>query len=48
MGILDSLLGRRAKGPQRPKDDELFDDEFQRKLDWIDRFVEGRKIDDVQ
>lgn len=33
MGLFDAILRRGAKAPARPKDDELFDDEFQKKLD---------------
>jgi uncharacterized protein (DUF58 family) len=34
VGFLDTVLGRRAKTP-KPSSDDLFDDEFQRKLDYL-------------
>jgi uncharacterized protein (DUF58 family) len=36
LGFLDSVLGRKGAGPSAKKsDDDLFDDEFQRKLDYL-------------
>jgi uncharacterized protein (DUF58 family) len=35
MGLLDALPWRRAKGVAPAKDDDLFDDEFQRKLEYL-------------
>ena len=35
MGFLDSVLGRTPTAPKRAGDDDLFDDEFQRKLDYL-------------
>jgi len=35
MGLLDALPWRRGKGAVAAKDDELFDDEFQRKLEYL-------------
>lgn len=43
MGLLDRVLGRKETSPARGKgDDELFDDEFQRKLDYL--AVVSRKV----
>src|SRR5579872_5235056 len=35
MGLLDALPWRREKRAAAAKDDDLFDDEFQRKLDYL-------------
>ena len=35
MGFLDTVLGRAPKSEKRASDDDLFDDEFQRKLDYL-------------
>ncbi len=35
MGFLDSVLGRKPKETSRASDDDLFDDDFQRKLDYL-------------
>ena len=35
MGFLDNVLGRKGPAPKRQSDDDLFDDEFQRKLDYL-------------
>ena len=35
MGFLDSVLGRKGPAPTRAGDDDLFDDDFQRKLDYL-------------
>ncbi len=35
MGFLDTVLGRKGPAPKRAGDDDLFDDEFQRKLDYL-------------
>ena len=35
MGLLDALPWRRAKGVAPAKDDDLFDDDFQRKLEYL-------------
>src|SRR6201996_7547014 len=35
MGFLDTVLGRTPKAEKRASDDDLFDDEFQRKLDYL-------------
>lgn len=35
MGFLDAVLGRKGAAPSRRSDDDLFDDEFQRKLDYL-------------
>src|ERR1700709_646885 len=35
MGFLDTVLGRSPKAEKRASDDDLFDDEFQRKLDYL-------------
>ena len=35
MGFLDAVLGRKGPAPSKASDDDLFDDEFQRKLDYL-------------
>jgi uncharacterized protein (DUF58 family) len=35
LGFLDSVLGRKSAAPTRALDNDLFDDEFQRKLDYL-------------
>jgi uncharacterized protein (DUF58 family) len=35
LGFLDAVLGRRRPAPAKAGDDDLFDDEFQRKLDYL-------------
>jgi uncharacterized protein (DUF58 family) len=35
MGFLDAVLGRKGPVSARPGDDDLFDDDFQRKLDYL-------------
>ena len=35
MGFLDAVLGRKGPAPARSGDDDLFDDDFQRKLDYL-------------
>ncbi len=35
MGFLDAVLGRRGPAPSKASSDDLFDDEFQRKLDYL-------------
>ena len=35
MGFLDSVLGRKGPTPAKQSDDDLFDDDFQRKLDYL-------------
>jgi uncharacterized protein (DUF58 family) len=35
MGFLDSVLGRKGPAPAKSGDDDLFDDDFQRKLDYL-------------
>jgi uncharacterized protein (DUF58 family) len=35
MGLLDAVLGRKSAAPKRASDDDLFDDDFQRKLDYL-------------
>jgi uncharacterized protein (DUF58 family) len=35
LGFLDSVLGRKGPAPAKKSDDDLFDDEFQRKLDYL-------------
>lgn len=35
MGFLDAVLGRRGPAPAKASDDDLFDDDFQRKLDYL-------------
>lgn len=35
MGLLDAVLGRRGPAPAKPSSDDLFDDDFQRKLDYL-------------
>ena len=35
MGILDAILRPRASSRPAARDDELFDDDFQRKLDYL-------------
>lgn len=35
MGFLDAVLGRKGAAPARRSDDDLFDDDFQRKLDYL-------------
>lgn len=35
MGFLDSVLGRKGPASARSNDDDLFDDDFQRKLDYL-------------
>ena len=35
MGFLDSVLGRKGPAPAKQSDDDLFDDDFQRKLDYL-------------
>lgn len=35
MGFLDAVLGRRGPAPAKAQGDDLFDDEFQRKLDYL-------------
>src|SRR5690349_22879635 len=35
MGFLDTVLGRKGAAPARRSDDDLFDDDFQRKLDYL-------------
>ena len=35
MGFLDAVLGRKSSAPARSGDDDLFDDDFQRKLDYL-------------
>jgi uncharacterized protein (DUF58 family) len=35
LGFLDAVLGRRGPAPTKQSDDDLFDDEFQRKLDYL-------------
>jgi len=35
LGFLDSVLGRKGPAPAKQSDDDLFDDDFQRKLDYL-------------
>jgi uncharacterized protein (DUF58 family) len=35
LGFLDAVLGRRGPTPAKASDDDLFDDDFQRKLDYL-------------
>ncbi len=35
MGFLDAVLGRKRESTRRASDDDLFDDDFQRKLDYL-------------
>lgn len=35
MGFLDAVLGRRGPAPAKASNDDLFDDDFQRKLDYL-------------